>query len=120
MKESGVKLLGGVNLGNHAQVCLAYPDKIKQDVKDIANSLDTLSFKPVAALIVSCAGRKRVLAGNIENEVLDIVQSCPSIEGLIGYPSFGEFGPVKKGDGYSHALFHNMTFILLLIGETNN
>jgi len=117
-QHSGVKLFGGVEQGNHVQVCLAPPDKIIQDVRDIGNSLDNLPFKPVAALIVSCAGRKKILADDIEYEVQEIVRSCQSLEALAGYPSFGEFGPVKHAAGYSRALFHNMTFILLLIGGT--
>lgn len=115
-KDSGVKLFGGVEQGNLVQVCLTPPDRMIQDVKDIGDSLGTLPFNPVAALIVSCAGRKKVLAGEIDNEVRDILHGCPSLEALSGFPSFGEFGPVKTVDGYSRPLFHNMTFILLLIG----
>ena len=117
LEEKGVKLFGGVEQGSHAQVCLASPDRIIQDVQDIGNSLDALPFKPVAAVIVSCAGRKKVLLDNIEYEVREIVRRCQDLEALVGFPSFGEIGPVKRGDGYSHPLFHNMTFILLLIGE---
>jgi len=117
MQDSSIKLFGKIDHGKRVQVCLAPPERILQDVKDIGLSLKDLPFKPIAALIVSCAGRKKVLADNIGNEVKEILQSFPSLEALVGFPSFGEFGPLKTDTGYSQALFHNMTFILLLIGE---
>lgn len=117
MLDSSVKLFGRIDRGKSVQVCLAPPEKILQDVKDIGLSLKDLPFKPIAALLVSCAGRKKVLADNIGNEVKEILQSFPSLEALVGFPSFGEFGPLRTDTGYSQPLFHNMTFILLLIGE---
>lgn len=115
-QDRSVRLFGGVYPGDRVQVCLAPPKRITRDVETIADSLASLPFQPVAALMVSCAGRKKVLGGIIDNEVRDIVQKCPSIEAVAGFPSFGEFGPVKSAGGFSKALFHNMTYILLVIG----
>lgn len=117
--DSEIKLFGSVETGNYVQICLAPPEKVIQDVKHISQTLQTSSFEPVAGLVVSCAGRKRVLADNLAYEVQEIVQSGHTLQGLAGYPSFGEIGPVKQLDTYSDTLFHNMTFILLLIGEAN-
>lgn len=114
--NSSIRLFGGVEEGDHALVCLAPPKRIIQDIKDVAESFSDLPFKPAAALIVSCAGRKKVLGGIIDNEVKDILLKCDSLEAIAGFPSFGEFGPVKTATGYSKPLFHNMTFVLLLIG----
>ena len=36
---------------------------------------------------------------------------------LAGFPSFGEIGPLKLGAEYSANLFHNMTYVLLLLGK---
>ncbi len=115
-QQRAVKLLGGVQEGNIAQVCLAPADRIISDITDIVGQIHHLPFKPVAALIVSCAGRKRVLSDNIQFEVREIVKGCPSLKALAGFPSFGEFGPVKCEGVYSPPFFHNMTFILLLLG----
>jgi len=117
MKNNSIKLSAGIQQGRHIQVCLAPPEKILQDVRDIGSSLDNLSFSPVAAIIVSCAGRKKVLADDTGNEVKEVLQCCPSLKALVGFPSFGEFGPLKKHGGYSRPMAHNMTFILLLIGD---
>ncbi len=117
VNDSSVKLFEGVEEGKHVQVCLAPVERILQDVKDVGKSIADLPFKPIAALIVSCAGRKRVLGDSLESEVQEILNSCPGLEALAGFPSFGEFGSLKLLSGYSKPLFHNMTFILLLIGE---
>lgn len=117
MMDNSIKLSGSTSQGRQVQVCLAPPEKILQDVRDIGNSLADLPFTPQAALIVSCAGRKKVLADDTGKEVLEVLQSCPSLEALVGFPSFGEFGPLKKSGGYSNPMSHNMTFILLLIGD---
>ena len=111
-----IEFFGGVEQGATAKVCLASPDKIVKDISDIAGTLSDLPFKPVAGLIVSCAGRKKVLGDKIDLEVKELIQGYPALTAIAGFPSFGEFGPVKEGDGYSRPLFHNMTYILLLIG----
>ncbi len=113
-----LRLTGGVEEGDRAQVCLAAPELLVDDVRSLGASLETLPFDPVAGIIVSCAGRKRVLGGGVANEVEDIVKYAPTLQGLVGFPSFGEFGPLKEENGYSRALFHNMTYILLLLGES--
>jgi hypothetical protein len=117
MMNSSIRISGSIQQGKQIQVCLAPPERILQDVIDIGKSLNNLPFTPVAALLVSCAGRKRVLADSTGNEVLEVLNSCPSLKALVGFPSFGEFGPLKNPDGYSRPMFHNMTFILLLIGD---
>ena len=115
--ETSMSCFGGVEQGSIAQVCIASPEQMVADVNNIASSLKNLSFKPQAALIITCAGRKKVLGPKIKFEVEEIVKACPSLAALAGYPSFGEFGPIKEAGGYSRPLFHNMTYILLLIGE---
>ena len=118
--DTSVVLFGGVEEGSFAQVCIARPDELISEMKAIGDSLSASSFDPVAALMISCAGRKKVLGESIETEVREIVRGCPSLRALAGFPSYGEFGPLKTEDGYTQALFHNMTFILLLIGAVQS
>jgi len=118
--ETSMSCFGGVESGSMAQVCIASPEQMVADVNRIAASLKNLSFEPLAALIITCAGRKKVLGPKIKFEVDEIVKACPSLAALAGFPSFGEFGPIKEADGYSRPLFHNMTYILLLIGEAKS
>ncbi|MBN2364205.1 FIST C-terminal domain-containing protein [candidate division WOR-3 bacterium] len=115
--DKSIILFSAIDEGDNVQVCLAPPEMMLKDIKDIGESMNNLSFKPSAALIVSCAGRKKVLADDIEIEVKTIASKCPSLKGLAGYPSFGEFGSVKNKTGYTKPLFHNMTFLILLLGD---
>jgi hypothetical protein len=116
--DTSMSCFGGVESGSIAQVCIASPEQMVADVNNIAASLKNLPFEPLAALIITCAGRKKVLGSKIKFEVEEIVKACPSLAALAGFPSFGEFGPVKEAaGGYSRPLFHNMTYILLLIGD---
>jgi hypothetical protein len=119
MEDTSVRVFGGVEAGMFAQVCLATPEGIMTDVREVGASMAELAFTPVAALMVSCAGRKRVLGDDIRDEVGEIVRSLPTLEGLAGFPSYGEFGPSHSAAGLSTPAFHNMTFVLLLLGTAN-
>ncbi len=113
---AGVQLFGSVRRGDWAQVCLAPSSRMLQDVREIGAAARQLPFEPLAGLVVSCAGRKRVLAADVGLEVAEIVRSCPSLEAIAGFPSFGEFGAVEIAGTGSALRFHNMTLMLLLIG----
>ncbi|BFM14543.1 hypothetical protein R50073_07260 [Maricurvus nonylphenolicus] len=110
-------LYGGIETGKRVQVCQATPEDLIAEVKEIAKSIDGQNFKPVAALIVSCAGRKWLLGSDIEHEVHALADNLDEIFPLAGFPSFGEIAPLKINDSYSRNLFHNMTYVLTLIGR---
>lgn len=114
-----IDLYGGFENGNFVQVCLAPSEKLIQDVSKLREKSGELSFEPIAALVVSCSGRKSILVNDIGLEVTEILRQYPTLEALAGYPSYGEFAPVKQGEGYSKCLFHNMTHVLLLIGDSD-
>ena len=110
-------LFGGVNQGDEVQLCRASAEKILRNVGEMGEEAASLPFNPVAGVMVSCAGRKRVLGKKVNMEVHELVSHCPSLSALVGFPSYGEVGPVRNKDGYSRTLFHNMTCILLLLGD---
>ena len=98
------------------QVCLAQPDLIIEEtykLAALAAAENTIS--PVAAIIVSCAGRKNLLGARLHNETTAFTQYFGKLP-LVGFPSLGEIGPLRTANGYSGNLFHNMTYALLLIG----
>ncbi len=115
---NSVELFGGIEDCKHAQVCMVPPEQIVGEIQQVAQALHTLPFTPAAALAVSCAGRKWVLGDSIAREVADLVKGAPSLTALAGFPSYGEFGPVRGGDGYSNTSYHNMTFILIVLGDS--
>ena len=115
--EQGVKLFGGVDKGESIQVC-AYPARtMLRDVERIASLAEQSGFKAEAALVISCAGRKAVLGQAISQECSLLRKHNPSLQGLTGIPSYGEFAPVPRIPGYSPTRFHNMTYTLLLLAS---
>ncbi|MCW8887329.1 MAG: FIST C-terminal domain-containing protein [Motiliproteus sp.] len=117
ISERSVGLYGGIEQGERVQVCLAEPEQLLQEVGSIADHCRQQDFDPQAALIVSCAGRKWLLGDKVEKEVTEIVSGDWVDLPLAGFPSFGEIAPLPIDDGYSDNLFHNMTYVLLLLGE---
>ncbi len=115
--DQSIRLMGGVDSGSRVQVCLASPEHLKKGVLDISKTLKELPLTPVAAIAISCAGRKQVMGGDVCHEVQHIVESCDSLDALAGIPSFGEFGSLINTGDDSSALFHNMTYVLLLLGD---
>lgn len=70
--------------------------------------------KPTAALLFSCACRKRLL-GTRTKEELEIVKNVVSDSlPICGFYTYGEIGPARAG---GRALFHNDSFVAVLIGE---
>lgn len=116
--EPSVLLLGGVEKTEQIQVCTYPPDRMLQDIRDIAQRIADSQFKPQAALIISCAGRKAVLGSAIQQEILKLRENVPSLQALAGFPSFGEYAPFHRAQHYSPTLFHNMTYVVVLLAGT--
>lgn len=117
-EDSGsIRLFGGIDQSNSIQVCMASPDDMVRNVRTIAESEHARGTRPVAALIVSCSGRKALLGSLIEHEVSALTQRFAPALPLAGFPSAGEIAPLRRGEGYTRNLFHNMTYVLLLIEE---
>ncbi|QNM97587.1 FIST signal transduction protein [Chitinimonas koreensis] len=114
--EGAIGLYGGIEPGKTVQVCLTGPAELLREVKGIAEQARSLEFEPVAGLLVSCTGRKQLLGGEIAREAGLLGEAFGGGLPLAGYPSFGEIGPLRDGAGYTRNLFHNMTYIVLLIG----
>lgn len=117
--ESGsLGLYGSIHAGKHVRVCLAEPEQLIGEVYRIAAEARSRHFEPAAAFFVSCNGRKWLLGEQIRHETLALSETFGIDLPLIGFASFGEIGPLKAADGgYTRNLFHNMTYVLLLIGQ---
>ena len=110
-------LHGGIQGGDIVQVCLANPQDLVAEVHAIASRVAASGFVPSAALIVSCAGRKWLLGGQIDFEVGALEVVFGGGLAIAGFPSFGEIGPLFYQGAYTRNLFHNMTYVLLLLGN---
>jgi hypothetical protein len=114
--NGSAELFGSIEEDSEVRICLTPPEMIISDIRNIASDLNKLPFEPEAALLISCAGRKSVLKDGLKFEPQEILRGCPALKALVGYPSFGEIGPLKSDKGYEETLFHNMTSIILTIG----
>lgn len=115
IEAGALGLYCGIEAGKRVQVHLADPQDLINEVHSIAASVRAREQPPAAALIVSCAGRKWLLGDNIAHEVQALNTVFPAGLPLAGFCSFGEIGPLRDGAGYGRNLFHNMTYVLLLI-----
>lgn len=138
--DGALKLHGGVQAGDMVQVCLASPAQLQQEVRHIVTQARASGFQAQAALIISCAGRKALLGGQIQFEVQAVSDAFGAELPIAGFPSFGEIGPLLLDADpapadlppssepslatvpgapprrYTRNLFHNMTYMLLLFG----
>ena len=112
-----VALFGRIPEGSIVRVCRATMGEIVDGVDTALSEASRSGFKPAAALLISCAGRRWLLTEAGSEEVARVRQRLGDIP-LIGLPSFGEIAPFRRSDGnYSPTLFHNVTFVACLLGS---
>ena len=118
--DSGaVTTFGGVERGSVVRVCTASRDDVISGVRDALHGLtpEALGFMPSAAIIVSCAGRKWLMADKGEKELSAFIDQFGDSIPMIGFPSFGEISPFRRENGtYTTVDFHNVTFVVCLLG----
>ena len=74
-------------------------------------------FKPAAAIVISCAGRKWLLDDSGTKELETFFGAVGEKLPLVGFPSFGEIAPFRRPEGsYTPTCFHNVTFVVCLLG----
>lgn len=114
-----VTTFGSVEKGTVVRVCNASREDVIRGVTDTMRGLapDSLGFVPSAAIIISCAGRKWLLADRGEKEISAFFEQLGHSIPLIGFPSFGEISPFRlAGGSYTAVNFHNVTFVVCLLG----
>ncbi len=116
--HGALALFGGVAPGNMVQVTMTDQDRLVAEVLAVAGRSRQLGFEPVAGLLVSCAWRKNVLRERAAIEAEALIDATSGRLMLAGFSSLGEFGPFKEDGHFTANLFHNMTAVLLLIGDS--
>lgn len=117
LSDGALMLRGSIAAGETVQVCVTRPDDMRLEMQSLAACLSACRFEPLAALVVSCAGRKWLAGGNIELELEELTCALKRPIPLAGFPGFGEFSPLCHHGQLTRNLFHNMTFVLLLLGK---
>ncbi len=111
-------MFGSMEAGAEVRVCTASRDALLGGVDEAIAEIQKAQLQPCAALVVSCAGRKWQMEERWPEEVEKLRQAFGADFPLIGFPSFGEIGPFRKADGsYSASYFHNLTFVICIIGS---
>jgi hypothetical protein len=108
---------GSIPVGTTVRVSSAERQQLLQAVSRGIETMMQTGFTPAAAIIISCAGRKWELNSSGEEEVQAIQDVIGQAVPLIGFPSFGEFGPFLEDNGsYTESYFHNATLVICLLG----
>jgi hypothetical protein len=117
IEENGpVTLFGRIAEGARVRVCHAALEEILGGVETALSGVKDDGFEPGAAVIISCAGRKWLLARSGQEEVDRVIKELGTLP-VIGIPSYGEISPFRSKEGvYSSAMFHNVTFVVGVLG----
>ena len=116
LENGALSLFGGIRVGERVQVCVTQVEDLEAEVRAIAARAAASGFEPAAALVASCAGRKWLLGGQIKYEAEAIGDAFQRHVPLAGFSSFGEIGPLFYRGRYTRNLFHNVTYVVLLLG----
>lgn len=112
-----VTLFGGIPDGTMVRVCSATREDVLSGVDQALAGILGDGFRPAAAVVVSCAGRKWLLEDRGQAELDRLLAGLGEGIPLAGFPSFGEIAPFRiAGGGYSPAWFHNVTFVVFCFG----
>jgi hypothetical protein len=117
--DSGaVSTFGSVKQGTSVRVCTATKNDVLHAIETLGENLKhNIGFRPQACILVSCAGRKWLLADKGEKELSMFFSTLGHFLPLAGFPSFGEISPfLQNGGTYSEVGFHNQTVVCCLLG----
>ncbi len=115
--ETGrLRCFGALPQGTHVRLCTAGEEDILQGVNRTVDQVQPLPFEPKAALVVSCGGRRWALGDQASQEIRRVFQALERTIPLAGFSTFGEIGPFFENGSYSPVFFHNVSFVLCLIG----
>ncbi len=78
------------------------------------NALEELDGEPKAALVFNCMARNKLLGRNKAEEIEAIQKVLGKDVPFIGFYTYGEIAPLKKGEDKS--VWHNETMTLLVLG----
>jgi len=116
-KTGAIHLFGSVDPGTAVRVCTATREEVLKGVSTALEGLPLEKAGGIAAVVISCAGRKWLLDDQGKEEVERILATLGREIPLVGFPSFGEFSPFRRPDGtYSDTFFHNVTFVVCVLG----
>ncbi|MBU0687282.1 MAG: FIST C-terminal domain-containing protein [Candidatus Margulisbacteria bacterium] len=115
-QEDSMTFAGDVPEGAHARLMKANFDHLIDGALSAAKvSREILgSFEAELAILISCVGRKLVLAQRVEEEVEGVREVLGKRPALIGFYSYGEIAPFKP---QAKCELHNQTMTITVLAE---
>lgn len=108
-------LAGDVPVNSKVQLMMCTMDDIAEGASNAAEyAMRDRKKSPELAILVSCVGRKLVLAGRTEEEIEEVMDIVGDQAKITGFYSYGEMAPFA---GKNECLLHNQTMTLTLMSE---
>lgn len=108
-------LAGDVPVNSKVQLMMCTMDDIAEGASNAAEyAMRDRQKSPELAILVSCVGRKLVLAGRTEEEIEEVMDIVGDQAKITGFYSYGEMAPFA---GKNECLLHNQTMTLTLMSE---
>lgn len=108
-------LAGDVPVDSKVQLMMCTMDDIAEGASNAAEqAMHKRSKAPELAILVSCVGRKLVLAGRTEEEIEEVMEVVGEGAKITGFYSYGEMAPFA---GKNECQLHNQTMTLTLMSE---
>jgi len=108
-------LAGDVPVNSKVQLMMCTMDDIAEGASNAAEfAMRNRKTTPELAILVSCVGRKLVLAGRTEEEIEEVKDVVGGEVKITGFYSYGEMAPFA---GKNECLLHNQTMTLTLMSE---
>ena len=114
-EQNSMILAGDVPQGSRVQLMMSTMDDIAEGASNAAEyAMRDRANEPELALLVSCIGRKLVLAQRTEEEIEEVKDVIGSKAAIAGFYSYGEMAPFA---GRNACQLHNQTMTLTLLSE---
>lgn len=115
--QKSMTFAGNIPVGSRVRLMRGNMDRLIDAAADAANNIKiTLPNQPQIAFLVSCVGRRIVLAERVSEELEFIKQTLGDDTVLFGFYSYGEISPNKHKLGCE---LHNQTMTIATMFERN-
>lgn len=114
-KAQTMTFAGDIPVGSKVRFMKANFDRLIDAASDAAsNCLAMNESKPKLAILISCVGRKLILANRIDEEVEAVAEIFGTNTVIAGFYSYGEISPLKP---MTNCELHNQTMTITCINE---
>lgn len=114
-ENQSITFAGNIPQGSHVRLMHPNFNRLINGANQATQHAPRINQDPALALIVSCVGRRSVMADQVEDELCVIQKSLGEKVQLTGFYSYGEIGPMQATGNQCH--LHNQTITVTSIYE---